>query len=305
MEELEIIQYPKIAGLSVFFDTVDYRTPHVHPAWELLWILDGSLSVTCGGVNHVVNPGELILFNPNELHEFRKIKGSVTFLCLQVSSEALQGSEALFVDEKLPHQHLSSAEQEEIKGRIKEIMAAYLKQEEHYALTCIGQSCLVFHRLFHGMPTHKLTQGETENMDKRGARLRRLIRFVDENYMRKIRLADFAREEGCSMNYLSRFIKESLNQTFQDYVASVRFNCACKLMEEGERKMLDVCVESGFSDYRYFCREFRRQCGMTPEGYSRIARRPNEGSGLARRSIHSVERFYSREESLTLIEKYM
>ena len=130
----------------------------------------------------------------------------------------------------------------------------------------------------------------------------RFIRFVDENYMHKLRLSDFAAAEGYSMSYLSHFIKEAMNQTFQEYVLSVRLNCACRLMAAGGKRMLDICMESGFSDYRYFSRAFQKQFAMTPEAYSR-SRREEESLPGAHRSIHSVERFYTREDSLRLLSQ--
>ena len=36
--EIEIIRYPQMSGLSIFLDTVSYRTPHVHEEFELLLI---------------------------------------------------------------------------------------------------------------------------------------------------------------------------------------------------------------------------------------------------------------------------
>lgn len=38
MEEPEIIEQNRIPGVSVFLNTVDYRTAHFHQAWEMLWI---------------------------------------------------------------------------------------------------------------------------------------------------------------------------------------------------------------------------------------------------------------------------
>ena len=48
MNETEIIQHPQIDGLRIFFDTVDYRTPHVHEEFELIWLMEGRLSVQAG-----------------------------------------------------------------------------------------------------------------------------------------------------------------------------------------------------------------------------------------------------------------
>jgi AraC-like DNA-binding protein len=154
------------------------------------------------------------------------------------------------------------------------------------------------------MPHHILSAGEQNSRDKSSARLKRLIQFVDENFMHKIRLSDFAEAEGCSVSYLSHFVKETLNQSFQEYVNTVRFNCACKLIASGRRRMLDVCVESGFSDYRYFSRTFQQQVGMTPEEYRLRADRPEQSGAAVKHSLHSLERFYTREQSLELWERF-
>lgn len=305
MNELEIIEHRQIEGLSAFINTVDYRTSHIHPEWEIILVLDEPLSVTCGQSQFEVQPGQMVLFNPNEPHEFHKIEKSCTFLCVQISTKILSLPQKLIVEEKLPHRSLGSTEYSEIKKRLTDMMLAYLSREEHYGLYCLGQCCLVMYKLFSKMPIHILTAEEAASISKRNARLERLIRFVDENYMHKIRLSDFAETEGCSMTHLSHFIKSAMNQTFQEYVNSVRFNRACELMAAGERKMLDVCMESGFSDYRYFSRAFRERYNMTPEEYAHYASRFLLESAVAHRSIHSMERFYSREESLKLLEQYI
>ena len=304
MNELEIIHHRQIDGLSIFFDTVDYRTPHVHPEWEVIWVLNHPLSVTCGKESFRAEPGQLILFNPNEPHEFHKAGESCTFLCLQISPDILPAMLPVHVDEKLPHKQLGETDIAALRSKLAQIAIAYFSREDHYALHCLGESYNLLYLLLQKLPSHLRTREETDSIDKRNARLKRLIRFVDDNYMQKIRLADFAQTEGCSLGYMSRFVKNTMNQNFQEYVTSVRFNCACKLIAAGDRKMLDVCMESGFSDYRYFSREFQRQYGMTPEEYSRYTKRLHLEAAAIRHSLHSVERFYSRQESLKLIEKY-
>lgn len=304
MNELEIIHHRQIDGLSLFFDTVDYRTPHVHPEWELIWILDQPLSVTCGSARYTVQPGQMVLFNPNEPHEFHRLEDSCTFLCLQLSPKSLPQTLPIHVDERLPHLYMSEPELAQLRQSLCRCLTAYLEKQDHFALYCMGQGCLALHQLLCALPGHLRTREETQNIDRRNARLKRLIRFVDENYMQKIRLADFAQAEGCSLGYMSRFVKSTTNQTFQEYVTSVRFNCACQLIAAGQTRMLEVCMDAGFSDYRYFSREFRRQFGMTPEEYSRYTRRLDLEAAVVRHSLHSVERFYSPQESLLLQKKY-
>lgn len=301
MNELEIIRHRQMEGLSLFLNTVDYRTPHLHSEWELIWVLEQPLAVTCGQKQYLAEPGQLILLNPNEPHEFRKQEESCTFLCLQVSPWVLPIPERLYVDSCFPGEFLTEEERRELKRQLRNLMQVYLQRGEQHALYCLGIGCLIFYTLFSRMPVRVLTAEQAASQDKRNARLKRLIRYVEENYDHKIRLSDFAEAEGCSMSYLSHFVKEAMNQTFQDYVTSVRMGCACRLMADGGKRMLDVCMESGFSDYRYFSKAFRQQYGMTPEEYSRNAQ-TKKAEGTPRPSIHSQERFYSREESLRLLK---
>ena len=304
MNELEIIQHRQLEGLSIFFDTVEYRTPHYHPEWELAWVLDNPLVVTCGGWHAVAQPGDLILFNPNEPHEFHKEKDDSTILFFQFSPRALRPAQPKQIDEKFPNRHLPQNGLV-LKTMLAKLMWKYLQNDDHLSYYCNGVACLIMYELLYNLPSHVLTAEELQTIERRNARLKRLIQFVDDNYMHKICLSDFAKQEGCSMSYLSRVIKQTLNQSFQEYVKSVRFNCACNLIASGKMRMLDVCMESGFSDYRYFSREFLRQYNMTPEEYRRHTKRLSLELTTVNRSKYSSERFYSKEESLILAQQFL
>ena len=308
MNEFEVIRYPQMSGLNLFFDTVDYRTPHFHPEWELILLMEHSLSITCGQRQYLAKAGDLVLFSPNQPHEFHKVGESCTFLCLQLSSQSVAqifpSIERITVESLFPREHLSEEYCRQIKTTVLNMADVYLRRDTCYELYCAGQAHLLLHRLICGMPHHILSSGELSSRDKSNARLNRLIRFVDENYMRKIRLTDFAESEDRSVSYLSHFIKDTLNQSFQEYVNTVRFNCACKLIASGQEKMLDVCMESGFSDYRYFTRTFREQVGMTPEQYRQQMEQAQPNTAAVKHSLHSLERFYTREQSLALLDRF-
>lgn len=298
MDELEIIHHGRIPGLTSFFNTVDYRTPHFHQEWELMWLLDNPLMVSRGGGSFRAEKGSLLLFQPNEPHELRMIDETCTFLCLQVSPELLRLENDLVTEDVLLNPYLGDRAAG-VRSALLEIADAYLSREPYSALLCIGRTFLMFHQILGSIPVRAITREERISQEKRNKRLTSLIRFVDENYMHKIRLSDFAEAEGFSMSYLSHFIKSTLNQSFQEYVNSVRVNCACKLISGGEEKLTAVCMASGFSDYRYFSAAFKKQFGMTPEQYKLSLKKPE--NAVIHHSIHSLERFYTDEQSKAII----
>lgn len=73
------------------------------------------------------------------------------------------------------------------------VMRAYLERPACYELCCAGHVHLLMYRLLAAAPHVLLTAEENAERERRNARLLRLIRFVDQNYMHKIRLSDFAR----------------------------------------------------------------------------------------------------------------
>ena len=308
MNETEIIQHPQIDGLRIFFDTVDYRTPHVHEEFELIWLMEGRLSVQAGPFRHVAQSGEMVLFDPQQSHEVHKVEESCTFLCLQVAPTMLAGCFPAIRNIRTggvcPGIYLSPDVFAQVQRGLLNVMRAYLERPACYELCCAGHVHLLMYRLLAAAPHVLLTAEENAERERRNARLLRLIRFVDQNYMHKIRLSDFARAERRSMSYLSHFVKEALGQSFQEYVNTVRFHCACKLIAAGQRRMLDVCVASGFSDYRYFSAAFQKRLGMTPEEYSRQPQSPVLDEMQVHHSLHSLERFYSREKSLELLDRF-
>ena len=304
MEELEIIPHGQAEGIRIFVNRVEYRSPHFHPDWELLWVLDTPLSITSSQKQHLILPGELILFPPNYPHEFHKMERSCTFLCVQISSRLFPSTASLHTEDMRLANYLPAEEDRRLRQVIIDTAQAYWEQKPFSELYATGQCALVLHTLLKYVPSHVMTAEETASAEQRNARLLRLMQFVDENYMHKIRLADFAAQEGKSVSYMSRFVRDTMNQTFQDYVTSVRFNCARKLIASGGMNMVSVCMESGFSDYRYFSRTFQEIYGVTPAEYSQQANLALPENRIPARSLHSREHIYGSAQSLQALRQF-
>ena len=305
--EYEIIHYPHINGINIFFNTLDYRTPHMHSELELLWVTEGALQVTCGGRSLCVPTGSLAFLNSGTIHEFRKQGDACTFLCIQCSLKYFRSFYPrlpyLHVEPVLLDEHLTEKEKAKLCRSVYALAKAYFLRQEHFELSCLSKACQLLYRLYSLLPVSLIDEGQALENARQNARLQRLLTFVDKNYMHKIRLSDFAEAEGLSLSYLSRFCKSMLNQPFQSYVNTVRFYAACQEINAGGKRLLDVCLDSGFSDYRYFSAAFREHLGMTPEEYRRQTAPADSPEIHIHQSMHSLERFYSRERCLDLLRQ--
>ena len=304
MDELEIVQFHQLRGLNIFVNTVTYRSPHFHHEWELLWVLDAPLKVTWMQREFILQPGDLALFPPRIPHEFQQVSGICTFLCLQIAPAGISLPTNIITRDIRVRDYLSDAAYQQLRRDVLEVAESYFLAEDYYELLCFGKSALVLHQLLRAMPAQTVSAEDAASESQRNARLMRLTQYVEENFRRKIRLADFAQSEGCSVSYLSHFVKKTMNQTFQDYVNSVRFRHACKLIAEGKLSMISISMEAGFSDYRYFSRAFQKAYGMTPAEYSRKANTVITETVSHIHSAHSQERFLTRGQSLGILQHF-
>lgn len=304
MEELEIVPHRQSDNVRIFINKVEYRSPHFHPEWELIWVLDTPLSITGPQRQYLIKPGELILFPPNYPHEFHKMERPCTFLCMQFSSRVFPPIANIRTEDIRLTEYLSGADDLWLRTAMLDAARSFFCQDNLSPLFYQGLSALILHRLLAQLPSHVMSAEELASAEQRNTRLLRLMQFVDENYMHKIRLSDFARQENRSVSYMSHFVKDTMNQTFQDYVTSVRFNRARQMIAEGTESLVSISIASGFSDYRYFSQAFLKTYGMTPAEYRRHAQQDLPEQAVRNHSLHSREAIYNPQESAVLLQEF-
>jgi len=149
------------------------------------------------------------------------------------------------------------------------------------------------------IPYHIITEEEWDGMQRRIDRINRIMSYVEENHSRKLLLSDVAEREGLTLSYLSHFFKDNLNQTFQEYVSSIRFQHAKNMLVSGKR-LIDVCIESGFSDSKYLTKAFLKYEGCTPAEYKL---KQNKIESNKSRNMYASEEFLQPEDSLQILRQ--
>lgn len=91
-------------------------------------------------------------------------------------------------------------------------------------------------------------------------------KFIDENYMKDIRLSDVAEHVGVSQPYLSKIYKEETGMTFIESLNRVRIEAAKDCLKNG-MPIKEVAPRCGFQKYNYFFRVFKNYEGVTPKQY--------------------------------------
>ncbi len=99
------------------------------------------------------------------------------------------------------------------------------------------------------------------------SRLDRIYSFVDQNYTRRIRIAEIAELSHLSPAAFCRYFKKMTRLTFTQFVNHYRIDKAKKMLLSGE-SVTTTCYACGFESLSYFNRAFKQITGRTPSSFS-------------------------------------
>ena len=71
--------------------------------------------------------------------------------------------------------------------------------------------------------------------------------------------------------YFSYLFKQEMGIGFSNYLLNCRMESARELLVETNLKIKDIALESGFNDYHYFSKTFKKLHNMSPADYRKEA----------------------------------
>lgn len=278
-EEYEVLAYPKLNHVKAGTVHIINRNTHVHRALEMGLVLDGDAVVQVNERSFSIHKGSLFFFNANEPHQIlASSQAGIKVAYLQVSSSFCSEYLTCFRNLELPENDLTGLlppeRLQEVTGLMVQAMMDYMAEDSDlYALHCICSICHLYSRLLNMIPYRQMTEAAYLARNKKMARLSRIAEYIDNNYSEKITLEQLAKREKVTTTYLSHFIHDNLRMTFQEYVSSVRFERALKLLRDTSMCLTDVSVVSGFSDVKYLSRMLEARFGIPAQEACRQLRR--------------------------------
>ncbi len=103
--------------------------------------------------------------------------------------------------------------------------------------------------------------------DKDREQIDRIYEYVFQHIQEGIKLKDVAKLVYMEPSSFCRYFKKKTNQTFMEYVKSVRIGIAAKLLAETEKPVTHICYESGYNNLANFNYYFKVMMKKTPSEY--------------------------------------
>ncbi len=269
----EYVHHESSLPFKIFFISIGFRGFHWHKDIELILVLKGEVNFMTHEGNKRLSEGDIFLTNPNDFHGLIQGEKGNLLLALQIdpdiSSEYHRNLRT--VRFKLPtYFNKSSTEYRKICSSLATIMIEVLEKKKGFDFICIGEVYTII-----GLISRNYSEGPEEHeafteTDNRNNRLKKMLDFINTNHQENISLQDLAETLELSTFYVSHLIKKYTGYSFQENLGLIRTQHAIKLMMNSSNKLIDIALETGFSDIRYFNRYFKKIFSMTPRELRKI-----------------------------------
>ncbi|HBU12374.1 MAG TPA: hypothetical protein DEB31_06520 [Clostridiales bacterium] len=240
---------------------------HWHKELEFVQVVDGPVLLHTEAGSVTLEQDDIFIVNANELHCYQKVGVANDILILQVPLKHFQAYYPKISTFRFTGRHIKKEDRavyRKMAGYIAGLFKSLAKKEEGYQLEVMGVTNLLAAHVVRNVPHEVVSEERMMTNSRNLKRLNRIISKVQDRYAYGISLEELAESEGLNKYYLSHFIKKYLGLSFRQYVRRLRLEKATDLLIHTDRNKLDICVESGFSDYRYLCEAFHKEYGCTP-----------------------------------------
>lgn len=237
-----------------------YFTNHWHEHIEFHYVLKGEGTMICNHNKYKVYPGNLAIFNSNELHE--GFSDSIDFhalvLIFDLADLAIDLNDWHIIFQSLIHRD------DTVERIFLEIFQEEQEQHIGYKIAMKGKIYELLTYLMRNYVVERLTIKENSKRNKNLNRLNHVLTYIHDNYKETIVLSQLAELCNLSEYRFSHLFKETVGQSPTNYLISFRLKKAYKLLQNGEMTIAEVSHAVGFNDFNNFGRLFRNHYGVSP-----------------------------------------
>ncbi|MBP3673322.1 MAG: helix-turn-helix domain-containing protein [Oscillospiraceae bacterium] len=247
---------------------------HHHDFYEIYFFLSGNVSFKVEGRSYHLEPGDLLLINPQELHQpeigqdnlYERIvlwidRGYLVAMCGNGVNLA-----ACFDREAPNHTNLlrlSKVRRAFISQLLEQMNREYYSSEmgsEAYAQGLLLQFMVEINRLARQNATPVQKREEPDLVSQ-------VLGYIGNHYQENITLESLAAEFYVSKYHLSHEFSHRVGTSVYRYVIFRRLMQARELMAAGQAPG-EVYQSCGFGDYANFYRAFKGEYGISPREFA-------------------------------------
>jgi AraC-like DNA-binding protein len=251
--------FPIIFHLDTRIKQQSNFLPHWHENIEILYVVEGAITVLSDASSMTAMKDEIIIINSNNVHHIQTLKDISKYYCLIIDRKfceefGLYTEEIVFqrlIKDKLVIDKFNCLKDEFISQNA--FYKAEIKSQVIDLVVCLYRNYTLSESLF----SNKLETNKIEIIKK-------AIRYIQDNYDKNISISDIAEETGVSKFYFCRIFKEITGNTTVCFINILRCNNAKKLLQSGKHSVEEAALICGFDNLSYFSKTYKKHMGCLP-----------------------------------------
>lgn len=270
--------FPYITYLCSIPLDFSYVPVHWHDEMEIIYIKKGCGTITVDFKQYFVSSGMIALIIPGQLHSIE-----------QFETESMEYENIIFHPQILLSKQTDACSTDffsPLMDGTLTVPVLYRPQDPFYndIASCIdandeicktdppayqlfikSQLFMLFYLLFNKCSSREVQKKDYKSLEK----MKLILKYVENNYMQKITIADIAAKVSLSQSHFMKYFKNTMGTSFIDYLNEYRLTMASRLLISSDSSILDIAAEVGFDNLSYFNRSFKKRFRQTPREYRR------------------------------------
>lgn len=260
----KLLKTPKLLYTGyVSDDPMWFNIEHSHEFCEIIYILSGQGFIILDGNKHFIKTGDLIVINPNTIHEESSDKNNpLHFLFLAIDRFKVSGLEnnMLIPADAYPIMTLTSYKFK-VESYFLDIVKETANRVEYFETISHSLVCalivLILRVYISSNNTFNNTTSECQKVQQ----------YIDQNYQSEITLESLAKTIYISKHHLSHIFKSETGMSPIKYVITKRISEASRLLIETQDPIYEIANKVGYTDPVYFSQIFKKTVGISPQNF--------------------------------------
>lgn len=268
----DVVNYNKNIPATIMREDMSPETRKTELQWhrepEIVYVIQGESECICNGETSVINQGDFIIFNSEDVHLVRPVEGgSCSLLCVNFSFEYIR----LFC-KSIDSLIFDVDENPEVRPDIIEVLkqiADVDNDADYSSLILISLINRLYYLLLTKCVFFKRVTGSPSAPRRDFSYAKTAIAYINENYRREIPLDKISSVVNLSPSYFSKYFKSVTQMSFSEYLANLRLENAINDMLSKNSTVSKAAFENGFANVKSFITQCKKVYGCTPAQYKK------------------------------------